>query len=412
MGLFSRKKQVEARSSVENPAIPISSEAILGYFGLDGLDNAAGETVTIDSALGVPAVFASVNFIAGTLAGLPLHVYRKTEDGREKVSGGVAPILHDAVNDESSSFEWRKWFFEQVLTGGRGLSFIERNKAGRVKNIWPMELSKATVKRVGGRKVYEYAEGGKKHTYAAADVIDVPFMLKPDGVAHRSPIMSNKDAIGLAQAVTKHGGKFFHQGGVPPFAVTGQFNSGAAMQRASDDLQAAVRKSAKENRLALTLPAGLEIKQIGADAEKMQMVETQRFCVEQIARIYSLPPTFLQDLSHGTFSNTEQQDLHFVKHTIKRWVEQFEQELNLKLFGRSNTSLYAELNVDGLLRGDFKTRMEGWAQAIMTGQVMPDEARTAENRPKAPGGDRLYMQGAMVPIDQTGQNQGGQDDGE
>lgn len=408
MGLFSRKKQVEERGAVVTQSAQDFWEAL----GIDAFASNSGESVTIDSALGVPAVFAAVNFISGTLAGLPLHVYRKTEDGREKVSGGVAPILHDAVNDESSSFEWRKWFFEQVLTGGRGLSFIERNKAGRVKNIWAMDPANVTVKRANGRKIYEYRESGVVRKYAASDVIDIPFMLKADGIAHRSPIMANKNAIGLAQAVTKHGGKFFSRGGVPPFAITGQFQSGKAMDRASDDLHAAVRKASKEDRLALALPAGLEIKQIGADAEKMQMVETQRFCVEQIARIYSLPPTFLQDLSHGTFSNTEQQDLHFVKHTIKRWVEQFEQELNLKLFGRSNTSLYAELNVDGLLRGDFKTRMEGWAQAIMTGQVMPDEARTAENRPKAPGGDRLYMQGAMVPIDQTGQNQGGQDDGE
>lgn len=409
MGLFSRKKPADERGAV----VTQSASDFWQVLGLDGMASSAGENVTYESALGVPAVWAAVNFISGTLAGLPLHVYRKTEDGREKVEGPIAAILHDAVNDETSSFEWRKWFFEQALTGGRGLSFIERNKAGRVKNIWAMDPAFATVKRKGGRKVYEYREpGAPLRVYAAPDVIDVPFMLKADGISHRSPVMANKDAIGLAQAVTKHGGKFFSQGGVPPFAIMGQFQSGAAMQRASDDLQASVRKAARENRLALTLPAGLEIKQIGLDAEQMQLIETQRFCVEQIARIYSLPPTFLQDLTHGTFSNTEQQDLHFVKHTIKRWVEQFEQELNLKLFGRANSATYAEMNVDGLLRGDFKTRMAGWAEGILTGQVKPNEARRAENRPDADGGDQLYLQGAMVPIKQAGNFQGGQDDGE
>lgn len=417
MGLFSRRKKdaaaPEARASLEDPRVPISSPNIVQFFGLDQTSS-AGENVTIDSALGVPAVWAAVNFIAGTLAGLPLHVYRKTDEGREKVTSPLATLLHDAVNDEMSSFEWRKWYFEQVLTGGRGFTFISRNRAGRIANLWPLDPSMVTVKRKGGRKVYEYREpGAPVQTYAAADVIDLPFMLQADGLKHRSPIMDNKEAIGLAQAVTKHGGKFFSKGGVPPFAVTGNFQSGAAMKRAGEDLRDAVRKAAKEDRLALTMPEGLDIKTIGMDAEKMQMVETQRFCVEQIARIFSIPPTFLQDLTHGTFSNTEQQDLHFVKHTIKRWIEQFEQELNLKLFGRGNANVYVELNVDGLLRGDFKTRMDGYAQGVQNGVLTPNEARRAENRPDQSGGDRLYIQGATVPIDQAGQqsgdSQGGQD---
>lgn len=405
MGLFSRKKPAEERAAV----VTQSASDFWQVLGIDALGSSAGEAVTIETAMGVPAVFAAVNFIAGTVAGLPMQVYRKTEAGRERVTAPISAILHDAVNDEMSSFEWRKWLFEQVLTGGRGFTFIERNRAGRIANLWPMDPAGVTVKRVGGRKVYEYRENGGVNQYAAADVIDIPFMLKADGITHRSPIIANREAIGLAQAVTKHGGRFFSQGGVPPFAITGGFQAGAAMERAADDLEAGVKKAARDKRLALVLPTGLEIKPIGADAEKMQMVETQRFCVEQIARIYSIPPTFLQDLSHGTFSNTEQQDLHFVKHTIKRWVEQFEQELNLKLFGRPNTTTYVELNVDGLLRGDFKTRMEGWAQAIMSGQVKPNEARRAENRPDAEGGDRLYMQGATVPIEQSGADQGGLD---
>jgi HK97 family phage portal protein len=129
----------------------------------------------------------------------------------------------------------------------------------------------------------------------------------------------------------------------------------------------------------------------------MQLLELQRFCVEQIARIYSLPPVFLQDLSRGTFSNTEQQDLHFVKHTIKRWVEQVEAEMNLKLFGR-NARQYVEFNVDGLLRGDFKTRMEAHATSIQNGIRTPNEVRDLENMEPMPAGDDLMIQGATVPI--------------
>lgn len=400
------KKETRAATAVQ------SSPSFMQVLGLDGVfGSSSGEVVTIETAMGVPACFAAVNFISGTIAGLPLHIYRRTGQGRERVTGGLSTILHDAVNDEQSSFEWRKWFFEQVLTGGRGFTFIERNRAGRVRNLWPLDPAGVTVKRSDGRRVYEYREGQRLVTYAASDVIDVPFMLKANGLEHRSPVVTNKEAIGLAQAVTRHGSKFFAQGGVPPFVVTGNFQSGQAMRRAADDLEDAVRKAAKENRQALTLPMGLDIKSIGLDAEKMQMIETQRFCVEQIARIYSLPPTFLQDLTHGTFSNTEQQDLHFVKHTIKRWVEQFEQELNLKLFGRGS-SQFAELNVDGLLRGDFKTRMDGYSQGVQNGVLTPNEARRAENRPDQVGGDQLFIQGATVPITEAGNQPGGNHDGE
>lgn len=368
--------------------------------------SASDVVVTIDVALGVPAVWAAVNFLSGTIAGLPLKVYRRTRTGREQVTGALARMLHDAPNDEMSSFDWRKWFFDSLLTGGRGLTYIERNEAGAPINLFPLEAEKTVIKRLSnGRKIYEYkTDAQDSKTYQAADVIDMAYMLRSDGLRHRGPIATGKDAIGLAVAANQYGSKFLANGGVPPFAITGNFQTPQALRRASDDFRDMVSLSAKENRQALTLPAGLEIKSIGADPEKSQLVELQRFCIEQIARLYQLPPVFLQDLTHGTFSNTEQQDLHLVKHTLKRWVEQFEQQLNLKLFGRSNTTRYVEFNMDGLLRGDFKTRMEGYASATTGGFMSPSEVRDRENLPYVEGSDRLFMQGAMMPIDSLGQD--------
>jgi len=397
---FHIRRSDEARASVENPRVPISNRMILEFFGLDD-QSAAGIQVNTETALGVPAIWAAVQFIPGTLAGLPLQLFRKRGDNRERQGGALAKILHDAPNDECSSFQWRKALFEQVLTTGRSFTFIERAPNGRIINLWLLEPTKVTVKIEGGRKLYEYKEDRKPPTtFGASEIIDIPFMLKPNGYGHHNPLTRNADVIGLAIAATKYGSKFFANGGVPPFAITGNFQSVGAMQRAAEDFHGAVKKSAKENRQALTLPEGMDIKPVGADPEKTQLVELNRFLVEQIARIYSLPPTFLQDLTHGTFSNTEQQDLHFVKHTLKRWVEQFEQELNLKLFGRSNDRSYVEMNVDGLLRGDFKTRMDGYATGVQNGILTPNEARTLENRPKAEGGDKLLIQGATVPLEQ------------
>lgn len=374
--------------------------------GLIGAANAAMQPVNLQTMLKVPAVWAAVNFISGTIAGLPLHVYSRSRDGRKRSSAPISRILHDNVSDEMTSFTWRKYTFERILTGGRAFTLILRDARGQVRDLMPLDPDKVTVERIDGKMFYRFNDSGRERVYDAAEIIDIPFMMKPDLCGHFGPLSAGKEAIGLALAVQEYSARFFANGGVPPFAVTGNFQSGKALQRASDDLKEAVKRAAAEGRQALTLPSGLEIKSIGSDPEKTQNLELNRFCVEQIARIYSLPPTFLQDLTHGTFSNTEQQDLHFVKHTLKRWVEQFEQELNLKIWGRNNNRLFAEFSMDGLLRGDFMTRMTGHATAIQSGVMTPDEAREMENRPPMPGGDRLYIQGANVPLDQAGANIG------
>jgi len=223
------------------------------------------------------------------------------------------------------------------------------------------------------------------------------FMVKANQLDPRGPIATNKDAIGMAIAASQYGAKAFQSGGIPPAVLQGPFQSGAAASRASEDVAAATAKLAKEGRPIMALPLGHELKSVGFSPEQMQLIELQRFSIEQIARIYSLPPIFLQDLTRSTFTNSEQQDLHFVKHTLKRWIEQAEQEMNLKLFGRGSDQ-YVEFNVDGLLRGDFKTRMEAHATSIQNGIRTPNEVRDLENMSARDEGDDLMIQGATVPI--------------
>jgi HK97 family phage portal protein len=397
MGIFDSFRRTEARN-LENPRAPVSAEDFLQVMGWGGGLSESGINVTIDSALGVPAIWAAVNFISGTLAGLPLHVYRKTRDGRQRVeTGALAGILHDVANDEMSSFEWRKYLFDQVFTGGRCVSYIERNASGQVVNIWPLDPHHTRVDHVvsGAKMVKVYTYKGIK--YQASEVIDITFMLKANQLDIRGPIMTNKDAIGLAIAATKYGSKAFQSGGIPPMTLQGPFQSGAAAQRASEDVAKTTAKLAREGKPVMAIPMGHELKPVGFNPNEMQLIELQRFSIEQIARIYSLPPIFLQDLTNGTYSNTEQQDLHFVKHTLKRWIEQFEQELNLKLFPRGSRQ-YVEFNVDGLLRGDFKTRMEAHATTIQNGIRTPNEVRDIENMGPMPEGGNLMIQGATVPI--------------
>lgn len=393
MGLFDRFRRVENRN-LENPNAPVSADDFLQVMGWGDFVADAGVTVNTDSALGVPAIWAAVNFISGTLAGLPLEVYRKTPDGRQKIDNKFSNMIGTNVNEAMSSFEWRKYMFEQVLTGGRSVTYIERSSAGAAINLYPLDPTHVRVEMLqDGRKIYRAYD----KTYAATEVIDIPFMLKANQHDVRGPIGTNKDVIGMAIAATKYGSKAFQSGGIPPAVLQGPFQSGASAVRASDDIANTMAKLSREGRPVMALPLGHELKSVGFSPDNMQLLELQRFCVEQIARIYSLPPVFLQDLTHGTFSNTEQQDLHFVKHTIKRWVEQVEAEMNLKLFPRASKT-YIEFNVDGLLRGDFKTRMEAHATSIQNGIRTPNEVRDAENLEPMPEGNNLMIQGATVPI--------------
>ena len=190
------------------------------------------------------------------------------------------------------------------------------------------------------------------------------------------------------------------------------FKLAEKMVRLSDELIKIVRIVPSQKSLVglscnveyKAISAGHELRSVGFSPEQMQLLELQQFFIEQIARIHSLPPVFLQDLSGGTYSNTEQQDLHFVKHTLRRWIEQSEQEMNLRLFGR-DSDFEVRFNVDSLLRGDLKTRMEAHATAIQNGIKTPNEVREKEGMEPLPGGDDLMIQGATVPIESQGEGE-------
>jgi HK97 family phage portal protein len=294
-----------------------------------------------------------------------------------------------------------------VLTEGRFVTVIERDGSGRPINLFP--LINATVKRdANGRKKYTSGTGTQR-VYDQADVLDVAFMLRNDLLTHRSPLRQCAVAIGKAVNANKYGSKLFENGGLPAFTLQGPFGSEKSATRASDNIADATKEAARKGGQVLAIPTGHKLDPLGFDPDKMQLVETQSFAVVEVARIYSLPPTFLQDLSRATFSNSEQQDLHLVKHTLKRWIEQLEAEMNLKFFPRGSSRI-VEFNVDGLLRGDYKTRMEGNSTAIQTGQLTPNEARAMDNRESLGGGDKLYIQGATVPLDGQSNMEGQNDE--
>jgi HK97 family phage portal protein len=391
--------------SIENPAVSLTDvQAWQEVFGFGGT-SAAGETVNEESALGVPAIWQAVNAIAGTIAHLPLHLYKIDADGSTKKAetDPLYRVIHDRVNGVQTSFSWRKWLVSRLLIDGRAVSLIIRNKAGRVMGFIALEWSKVTVSQSisDGRVSRRYAYQGVSKPYEAWEVLDIVLMPKPNGIDHYSPIYQNRNTIGLIQAAERYASTLFAAGGVPPLTlemVPG--SSPAAAQRASDNLNELLRLSTSNKRNILPIPTGHKLSPVGIDPQKQQMIELRRFQISEVCRIFNISPAMIHDLSTGTYSNVEQQNLYYAQHTITPLIKMIEQEMNLKLFGDRNRSNYVEFNLDGLMRGDFATRMDGLARAVNSAMITPNEARALDNRPPLEGGDELLIQGATVPLGQ------------
>lgn len=387
----------EARaSSIENPTVPVSdTKEFMAFFGMDSVTL---PTVTVASALRVPAVNAAVNFLSRTLAALPLHAFVRKDGSTDRENGAVEKVLRNWT-PEMDGFKARQYFWQCVFTGGRGLAWIER-KGTEVLYIWPLNPAKVAIRRRGLSTIYVH--DGKE--YAASDVIDIAYMLREDQLGHRGPITLASKAIQLALAMNDYASTFFAGGGVPPLSMSGAMATGSeALKRTTNDVEQAIQFARINGSKILPIPGGYKLEPVGLDPAKGQMVEARLFQVQEFARAWQMPPAFLQDLSHGNFTNVEQQDLHLVKHLIGQWGKAFDAQASLKIYGRDRAGeAYVEHNLDGLMKGDLKSRIEAFARGIQTSQITPEEVRTLENRPKHPNplAGELLVQGATVVLGQ------------
>lgn len=394
----------EFRRAAETRAVEITQNAtreeLIAFFGLDP---SKLPSVTVESALRVPAVLAAVTFLSRTLATVTLEAFRDSKNGPEKVGGRLQTLVRDAPNPEWTSFGARVFFWQNLFLYGRGLFAILRQN-GQPYEIWPMNVPAVrVVMNEFGEKTYTVTSSAGEplpgRTFRSADVIDVPFLLSWNMVSVLSPIRLAEKAIQLALAMNDYGSGFFAGGGVPPLALEGPIpTGGGGMKRATEDIFRAIEFARKNDKPLFPMPPGHKLNQVGYDPAKGQMVEARLFQVQEIARAFQIPPVFLQDLSKATFTNSEQQDLQLVKHLIGQWAAALEQEMNLKLFGQMNGTRYVRHDLDSLLRGDFEARMTGLGQAVQNGVLTPNEARIAEGRPAMDGGDELMIQGGTVPL--------------
>lgn len=408
--------------SLENPTVSLADgDAWTEFFNLT--NSVTGDHVNEETALGVTSIWQAVNAISGTIAALPCHLYKDGgQAGSTKdTANPLYYIIHNRPNEFQTAQAFYKWMVSRLLLSGRATAYISRNKAGRVGGLHPLDGSKLKVEQtvVNGvpKRTYTYTLSNQTLKYDASEVIDIVWFPAPDSIGHRNPVYFNRDAIALMIAAQKFSGKLFASGGVPPLVLNSPANpSPQAAARAANDVADAVKASQRTKSNVLVAPAGHRLEAIGIDPSKSQLVELRRFLISETSRIFNVAPAILHDLTNGTYSNVEQQNLSFAQQTISPLVELIEQEMNAKLFGARNSANYVEFNLNGLLRGDFATRMDGLARAINTALLTPNEARSLENYPPLKHGDDLLIQGATVPLGQqpmTGTNPNSEnDDGE
>lgn len=401
--LFGGGRETRSASPLENPTVSLNDPAAFrDFFG--GSASFSGEEVTEAAALGVPAIWAAVNVIAGTIAHLPLHLFADKGVGAEKATTDpLYRVVHDQANTVHTSFAWRKWAVSRLLLDGRALTQIIRNGAGKVMALTPVPWSKIEIEQRVDRNSLTRIYKIEGRAVPASDILDFVWMPKGCGVDHYSPLSIHRNAIGLVIAAERYAATIFQNGGVPPLVLEGPPMSPAAAERAGEDINNSLRSGRDRKRNILPIPGGFKLHELGFDPSRQQLLELRRFQISEVSRIFNIAPALLFDLSTGTYSNVEQQNLSFSSQTILPIVEAIEQEMNSKLFGQRNSKNFVEFNLDGLARGDFLSRMNGLARAVQTGLRTPNEARAYDNLPPLPAGDDLLIQGATVPLKSAGQ---------
>ena len=374
----------------------------------------AGKVVTERSAMQMTAVYACVRILSEAVAGLPLHLYRyNDEGGKEKaLDHPLYWLLHDEPNPEMSSFVFRETLMTHLLLWGNAYAQIIRNGKGEIVALYPLMPNKMTVSRdENGELTYTYQKSQdelpKDNVYTVVlhqpDVLHIPG-LGFDGLVGYSPIAMAKNAIGLAIATEEYGSKFFANGAAPSGVLEhpGTIKDPA---RVRESWQSTFGGSGNANKIAV-LEEGMKYTPISISPEQAQFLETRKFQINEIARIFRIPPHMVGDLDKSSFSNIEQQSLEFVKYTLDPWVVRWEQSIQRTLLAKDEKKRYfVKFNVEGLLRGDYQSRMTGYATARQNGWMSANDIRELENLDRIPaeeGGDLYLVNGNMLPLEMAG----------
>ena len=405
MGLFSHKPR-------DHPKVEDRTPGSSYTFYMGGSN--AGKRVTERSAMQMTAVYSCVRILAEAVAGLPLHFYKYKDDGsKEKaLDNSLYHLLHDEPNPEMSSFVFRETLMTHLLLWGNAYAQIIRNGKGEIIALYPLMANKMQVDRdENGQLYYIYTRSSDEAKtmegitvyLSPRDVLHIPG-LGFDGLVGYSPIAMAKNAIGLAMATEEYGAKFFANGAAPSGVLEhpGTIKDPARLR---ENWNATFGGSANSGKVAV-LEEGMKYTPISISPEQAQFLETRKFQINEIARIFRVPPHMLADLEKSSFSNIEQQSLEFVKYTLDPWVIRWEQSLYRSLLTPEEKKKYFfKFNLEGLLRGDYASRMSGYATARQNGWMSANDIRELENLDRIPaelGGDLYLINGNMLPLGDAG----------
>ena len=374
------------------------SAAPVFYFGTSG----SGKSVTVQSAIQLSTVYACVRVISETIASLPLGIYETVNDGNEKATDHpLYRLLHDEPNSEMTSFVFREVMLAHLLLYGNSYSQIIRSGKNQVIGLYPLLPDHMDVDRDSkGNLTYTYTTSdGKTVSIKPRDVLHIPG-LGFDGVMGYSPIALEKNAIGLGIASEEYGSKFFSNGARPSGILTHP-NTVKNPKALRESWNSAYGGSSNSNRVAI-LEEGMKFEPIAIPNNEAQFLETRKFQVDEICRIFRVPPHLVGDLEHATFSNIEHQSIDFAVHTIRPWLVRIEQAMNRALLSEQEKGrFFVQFNIDGLMRGDYKSRMEGYAIGRQNGWLSANDIRALENQNPIPadqGGDAYLVNGNMISI--------------
>ena len=350
---------------------------------VNGQPSNAGVEVSGDTAMNFSAVFCAVNIIAGTIASLPLHLYRRVGDGGKEPfrDHPLYEVLHNLPNPEMTSYIFRETLEQHLLLWGNAFAEIRRDRIGRTVELWPWNPAAVRARRSGAGDIYyEVNESGSQtRRVPAVDMLHIPG-LGYDGRVGYSVLAKARETLGLGLAMEEFQARFYGQG----------TNVGSVLEhpgRLSDDAHKRLVKDLKEKRAGLSqahttmvLEEGMKFVKTGMPLEDAQFLESRVFQISEIARWFNIPPHKLKELSRSTYSNIEQQQIEFVQDTIRPWAVRWEQHIAWKLLREDERRLlFAEFNLDGLQRGDTKSRMEAYAVMRNVGAINADEIRAKEN---------------------------------
>lgn len=363
--------------------------------------SSSGKTVNEKTALQTTAVYACVRILAETIASLPFHTYKYTLSGKEKaIEHPIYYLLHSEPNPEMTSFVFRETLMSHLLLWGNAYAQIIRDGRGRVLGLYPLLPNKVIVNRnQHGELVYQYEKEGQTYFLRSNEVLHIPG-LGFDGIIGYSPIAMAKNAVGMAIATEEYGAKFFANGANPGGVLE---HPGVVKDpaRIRESWNAVYQGSSNAHRVAV-LEEGMKFQSIGIPPEQAQFLETRKFQINEIARIFRIPPHMIGDLEKSSFSNIEQQSLEFVMYTLDPWVVRWEQAIQRALFTENEKRQYfVKFNVDGLLRGDYQSRMNGYAVGRQNGWLSANDIRELENLNRIPedlGGDLYLINGNMTKL--------------